>query len=377
MTKKKILMLASVASTIKQFNMNNITLLREMGYDVDIACNFDSGSNISDEEVKQFRNDMETQGIRCFHIDFDRNALNIKQDIIAVKQVKRLVKEEKYYAIHCHTPIGGVAGRMAGRSEKCKVIYTAHGFHFFKGAPLKNWLLFYPVEKFLSRYTDMLITMNEEDRTRAENTFHAKEYGFIHGVGVDTSMYECERKEREGNVILSVGELNENKNHETVIRALAMLKDEKWEYLICGKGKKESELAELAKSLEIGERVHILGYRDDVKEIMKDASIFVFPSFREGLSVALMEAMASGLPVVASNIRGNRDLIQNEEGGFLVSAGREEEYVAALRELLSDADLRRKLGMFNRNTVKNYDSIAVNDEMRLIYSKVLRNEKNE
>jgi len=370
--KKKILMLASVASTIEQFNQDNIRLLQSLGYDVDVACNFIKGNNISDSAVEEFKRLLTEINVGFYHIDFDRNALNIKQDIVAVRQVVKLVRENGYYAIHCHTPIGGVAGRIAARKAGIKVIYTAHGFHFFKGAPKLNWMLFYPVEKYLSRYTDMLVTINGEDFERAKEKFHAKDYSLIHGVGVDTKAFASGEEKNDIFTILSVGELNDNKNHSTVIKALSQIRDKEWQYLICGQGKKLDYLNELADSMGIGDRVHLLGYRNDVKEICGKADLFVFPSIREGLSVAMMEAMSAGLPVVASEIRGNTDLIINNHGGLLVPAMDNDAFSKAIEKLIEDDNLRASMGAFNMEYIKNYDIHSVHEEMKEIYCKVLK-----
>jgi len=365
-------MLASVASTIEQFNQDNIRLLQSLGYDVDVACNFIKGNNISDSAVEEFKRLLTEINVGFYHIDFDRNALNIKQDIVAVRQVVKLVRENGYYAIHCHTPIGGVAGRIAARKAGIKVIYTAHGFHFFKGAPKLNWMLFYPVEKYLSRYTDMLVTINGEDFERAKEKFHAKDYSLIHGVGVDTKAFASGEEKNDIFTILSVGELNDNKNHSTVIKALSQIRDKEWQYLICGQGKKLDYLNELADSMGIGDRVHLLGYRNDVKEICGKADLFVFPSIREGLSVAMMEAMSAGLPVVASEIRGNTDLIINNQGGLLVPAMDNDAFSKAIEKLIEDDNLRASMGAFNMEYIKNYDIHSVHEEMKEIYCKVLK-----
>ena len=179
-----VLVLASVASMIDQFNIPNIKLLIEMGFHVDVACNFLNGSTCSDEKISQLKTKLNDMGVGIYQIDFARNAFNVKRNLKAFHQVLGLVKINRYRFIHCHSPIGGLCGRLAGHITHTKVIYTAHGFHFYKGAPLLNWLVYYPIEKFLSRYTDVLITINKEDFARAK-TFHAKKVEYIPGVGID------------------------------------------------------------------------------------------------------------------------------------------------------------------------------------------------
>ena len=160
---KRVLMLASVASMIDQFNMPNIVLLQKLGYQVDVACNFIEGNTCSDERVAELKQKLQDMHVRCCQIDFARNIKHMGQNMRALRQVEGLMKQNGYVFCHCHSPIGGVVARIAGHRTKTKVIYTAHGFHFYQGAPVMNWLVYYPVEKMLSRWTDVLITINHED----------------------------------------------------------------------------------------------------------------------------------------------------------------------------------------------------------------------
>lgn len=379
---KRMLMLASVASMIDQFNMPNIELLKNLGYQVDVACNFEYGNTCSTERIEELKRRLTELGVGCFQIDFTRNVMNLKQDMVAYKQVLKILRSNKYTFLHCHSPIGGVVGRLAGHKAGIKVIYTAHGFHFFKGAPLLNWLLFYPIEKYLSRYTDMLITINEEDYHRALKKFHAKETTYVHGVGIATEKFaggEVDVKEKKAElgipqgakVLFSVGELNDNKNHATIIKAMKELKDTSCHYVICGRGEGREALEQLALELGIKERVHLLGFRTDVAQIFSVADMYVFPSKREGLSVALMEAMASGLPIVASNIRGNRDLIQDGENGYLVGAEDVSAFADRIQKLLDCPEICEKFGKESRERVKNFDLEKVSEEMRKIYQQVM------
>ena len=341
---KRMLMLASVASMIDQFNMPNIELLQEMGYEVHVACNFEKGSTCTDEKVLELKKKLKKLHVRFFQIDFERNVMKLNQDLKAYKQVLKLARKYQYTFIHCHSPIGGVVGRLVGHKTNTKVIYTAHGFHFYKGAPVQNWLLYYPIEKFLSRYTDILITINKEDYQRAKKKFDAKKVEYVPGVGINIKKFQDikidrERKRRElgikteDTVLISVGELNKNKNHEVIIKALAKLQRPDIQYLLVGKGSLKEYLAEMAKNLGVGEQVHFLGFRNDVAELYKTADIFVFPSKREGLPVALMEAMTCGIASIASGVRGNTDLIKNEFNGILTSPNRSEDYEKAIIRL--------------------------------------------
>ena len=374
--KEKVLILASVASMIDQFNIPNIKLLQDMGYEVHVACNFEKGSSCSFEKVQKLKEYLNKLDVKYYQINFERNILKITNNLKAYKEVKNILLENKYKFLHCHSPIGGVVGRIAGHKTQTKVIYTAHGFHFFKGAPFINWILYYPIEKYLSKYTDILITINQEDYKRAQ-TFYAKKVEYISGVGIDTEMIRNivvdKKKKREelgltedNIVLLSVGELNKNKNHSIVIKALAKINNPNIYYLICGQGNLEEELLDLIKKLNLEKNVKLLGFRKDIYEIYKISDTFIFPSKREGLSVALMEAICCNLPIVCSNIRGNNDLIENGKNGFLVE-NNVKKYVKEIRFLIKNKDFYKKLEIINEKIIKEIDIEKVEKKVERLY----------
>lgn len=376
--KEKVLILASVASMIDQFNIPNIKLLQDMGYEVHVACNFENGNTCSFEKVQKLKEHLNKLDVKYYQINFERNILKITNNLKAYKEVKNILLENKYKFLHCHSPIGGVVGRIAGHKTQTKVIYTAHGFHFFKGAPFINWILYYPIEKYLSKYTDILITINQEDYKRAQ-TFYAKKVEYIPGVGLDTekirNIVVDKKKKREelglieeNIVLLSVGELNKNKNHSIVIKALAKLDNTNVHYLICGQGKLKEELLDLIKKLNLERNVKLLGFRKDVYELCKISDIFIFPSKREGLSVALMEAICCNLPIICSNIRGNIDLIENRKNGFLIE-NNIEEYTKRINFLIKNKEFYKKLKRFNNDIIKNIKISSIENKMRKIYEK--------
>lgn len=376
---KKMLMLASVASMIEQFNMSNIKILKELGYEVNVACNFKKGNSCTEEKIKELKKQLKEQKVRYFQIDFDRNVMKIHHNIEAYRQVVYLCKKNQYDFIHCHSPIGGVVGRLAAYMTNIRIIYTAHGFHFFKGAPLKNWLIYYPIEKYLSRFTDVLITINQEDFHRAKNKFHTKKIEYVPGVGIDINKFRntcvnVEEKKKEFGIkntdiiLLSVGELNKNKNHEVVIRALAKLQNQNFHYIIAGQGELKEYLEELTKNLGIQEQVHIIGFRTDVFELYKVANIFVFPSFREGLSVALMEAMSSGLPCICSKIRGNSDLIKEGKGGYLLEKNDAESWKVAIGQI--NEEISNRMGEYNLKVIEKFSDFEVVEKMKKIYTDI-------
>ena len=377
---KKALMLASVASMIEQFNMKNIELLKNIGYEVDVITNFEHGSTMPQEKVDALKDRLKVDGVEPIHVPIPRRIFDISGIINSYRLVKKECEEKEYKLLHCQSPIGGVIARLAVRKMRkksgTKVIYTAHGFHFCKGAPLKNWLIFFPIEWVCSFFTDILITINKEDYNFAKKYMKAKEIKYVPGVGIDTekinnTIFDRAPKRHELGIdseqiaLLSVGELNDNKNHETVIRAISRLNNYNIAYIICGKGDKEEYLRSLAD--ELGVKIILPGYRNDIVEIYKSCDLFVFPSKREGLSVALMEAMTAGLPVVCSNIRGNIDLIENNQGGFLCDAEDFGEFAQKINVLLENKEMCFKMVEENKKNIKEFGRENVNRIMKSIY----------
>lgn len=357
---KRMLMLATTAAMIEQFNKNNILILEELGYEVHVAGNWEEGNPISDERLNDFKQWIEVHGGKYFHIPAVRQPFAIKANITAYKTVVGLIREYKYEFIHCHTPIGAVIGRIAAHVTRTKIMYTAHGFHFYTGAPLKNWLLYYPVEKFLSRWTDILILINQEDYQRAKKSFHAKRTEYVPGVGVDIKKFASDvinREEKRRSIgvkesdimLLSVGELIPRKNHGVVIEALAALRDPRLKYYICGKGDLLEVYKRQIQELGLEDQVFLLGFRNDISELCHAADIYIFPSSQEGLSLALMEAIACKVPVICSDIRGNCDLIQNRECLFQI--GDKERLVQCINNACDIDGVDQK---FKHTEVENY-----------------------
>lgn len=336
----RALMTATVPSMIGQFNMNNINILIELGYEVDVASNFNDYSVWSDEKITLLKDTLNELNVHMYQVDFERSMFKIGNHIKSYKQMKKLMNERQYDLVHTHTPISSLITRIAFKHSeifnKCRMIYTAHGFHFFKGNnPLKNFL-FRNIERHGAKYTDTLITINKEDHAAAKK-FKLRKNGtveYVPGVGIDIDKINSIQGNKEelckelnipidSILLLSVGELNDNKNHKVVIECLPEL-PKNVHYLICGVGPLKKQHEELAKKLDVSDRLHLLGYRNDVIRIMKSCDVFIFPSKREGLSVALMEAMACGLPCIASKIRGNEDLIVESYDGYLVNLNKKE-----------------------------------------------------
>ena len=377
---KKVLFVATVVKThIMEFHIPYLKMFKEMGWETAVAARNDYEN--PDDCVIPYCD-------TYYNIPFERNPLK-SGNLKAYKELKHIIDEGEYDIIHCHTPVGAMLTRLAAkqaRKQGTKVFYTAHGFHFYKGAPAINWILYYPVEKWLSRYTDVLITINKEDYERAK-TFKAGKVCYVPGVGIDLKKFnvgyvnkEQKRKEigvsADDFVLLSVGELIPRKNHEVVIRALSVFKQlDKFnhiEYVICGRGAYETDLKKLAEGLDVADHVHFLGYRNDISEICNCADLFVFMSHQEGLPVALMEAMACGLPAVCSNIRGNTDLIEDGVTGLLAN-NTPEEVAESISKMKSDTALRNRVASAALQKIKQFDLSSVEDEMSKIYGGGVRN----
>ena len=370
---KKALIVTNTASMVHLFNGVSMELLLHAGYEVHIACNFYSGNTVSQAAIEEYKKQWDKKGIVSHHIGFLRSPFSLKSFSI-YRQIRKLLRENHFDLIHCHTPIVSILTRLAAmkqrREGKTKVIYTAHGFHFYDGCPKKNWILYYTAEKLFALFTDTLITINHEDYERALAHLHAKQVIQVNGVGIDTEQIALTQCDRGGIraalgipenavVLMSVGELNNNKNHIKVIEALHQCKNKKLHYVICGIGYTREKLMAAAEAFGLSGRLHLLGFREDVLSILKASDIFVFPSIREGLSVALMEAMALGMPVIASKIRGNVDLIREFDGGFLCDRCDAECFAKAIDVLAAEGGLRQRMGTFNKSVIKKYDKKIV------------------
>lgn len=308
---KKVLFTATVDSHILQFHIPYLKMFKDMGYETYVATNGDEAIPYCDKKYK---------------ISFERSPFKLN-NLKAIKQLKKVVEEEKFDIIHCHTPMGSVVTRLASKHARkaygTRVIYTAHGFHFYKGAPKINWLFFYPVEKYLSKYTDDLITINNEDYELAIKKFKAKRTHYVPGVGVDPKKFDFELSQEERHelrkslgikdddiVLIYVAELNKNKNQIMAIKAMEKLivENSKYKLLLVGKDSYNGEYQRLVQELKLENNVIFTGYRKDVPKLMKISDIAISTSLREGLPVNLIEATMCGLPIVATNCRGNRDI---------------------------------------------------------------------
>lgn len=378
----KMLMVATVPSMIGSFNMGNIHILRGMGYEVHVACNFRDTSVWPRERVKEFVKQLAELEVKYHQIDFSRNPKDIAGIRKSYMQMSLLLKQHGFRFVHCHTPIAGVIARICCHKNNVKVIYTAHGFHFYDGAPIKNWLFYYPIEKFLSRYTDVLITINKEDYKRAKRKFKAKKMVYIPGVGVDTEKFtvckvDTKAKRLELGVkeddflLLSVGELSERKNQKVVIDALGRMKSEgsigDIVYLAVGQGDMQKALELLIKQYSLDGHVKLLGYRSDIDELCETADCFVHPSVREGLGMAPLEGMAAGLPLISANVNGIRDYTKDGVSGCSVDPADVDAVIRAIKRMHDDEEFRNRCAANNYKTVKTFDIRNTAEIMSKVY----------
>ncbi len=371
----KVLFVATVFTHLAAFHIPFMKLLQSWGYEVHAAASPEEGRK---EEV-------EAAGVVCWDIPFVRSPGNPK-NFFAYQELRGLLSRECYNLVHVHTPMAAWLGRLAAkRTHQGPVLYTAHGFHFYKGAPLPYWLFYYPAERLAARWTDGLIVMNDEDFTRAKRMGfkEGKNLFFVHGVGVDLDRFSPDkgkadrvRKElkigQEEIVITYVAEFTPTKNHEMLLRAWSEItrKTDQVQLLLVGDGRLrrglEREVAQRGLS-----KVQFLGFRRNVPEILAASDIVVQVSKREGLPRAVMEAMAAGKPVVATDVRGNRDLVEHGITGLLVKLGDTGGLAKALLHLINNPELRKQMGEAGREKIQDYSLDRVIQEMAEIYARYL------
>jgi len=373
---KKVLFVATVESHLLNFHIPFMKLLQEKGYEVHVATKLGNREQEFDDI-----------GVIKHNIDFSRSPYSPKV-FKSLQQMEKLLKEIQFSLVHVHTPVAAFVTRLAcQRTNTHPVLYTAHGFHFYKGAPLKNWLLYYNMEKLAAHWTDGLITMNEEDYKAAQK-FKLRRNGkvfFVPGVGVDIANLEqriasIDRSEKRKElrlsvdiaVIITVGELNANKNHIQALKALSKLTKTNFHYLIVGNGESEQKLKKAVDELMLQDKVSFLGFRRDVPELLTASDVFILTSRREGLPKAVLEAMAVGLPIIATDVRGNRDLVKSGENGYLVPLDDVETTSQVIKKLISSPELRNSMQEKNKEKARAYALDRILPQMEKIYEYILK-----
>ncbi len=352
----KILYVTTISNTVNAFLIPHIKMLIDEGHKVDVAFNI----------VQEVKPQIIEIGCKIHEVPFQRTPYS-KRNFEAYRIIKKIIFEEEYDIVHTHTPVASALVRLACKeSRNARVFYTAHGFHFYKGAPIMNWLVYYPVERWLSRYTDTLITINSEDYSRAKASFKANRIEYIPGIGLNIDFYrnttvdwKAKRNSiglgEDSFVVLSVGSLDQNKNYRVIIEAIAKLGNPKIHYVICGDGPLDKYLKDLAENLGISSQVHFLGFRSDIAEICKICNVFAIPSLREGLGMAALEAMACGLPLVTSNLHGIMDYSVDGETGFISEPKDIDGFSNCINKLFANKNLSEKISLNNIKKVENYE----------------------
>lgn len=322
---KKVLYITTLSRTINAFLVPHIEMLLENGYKVDCAT-------CVDKKVDQV---LINKGVKIFNIPFSRSPLSFG-NIKAFRELIKLQKENKYDIVHVHTPVASIYGRLLKiRFPKLKTIYTAHGYHFLKGGPKLGWIIYYPIEKMMAKLTDVTININKEDYEITKKRLKPKKCYLVNGVGLDLNQYkplskekqEAKRKElgleKDDFVVIMIAELNENKNQIQLIKAMELLKDRypNIKAISVGEGHKLEELQQEINNRGLKNNFKLLGFRTDVNELINISDIGILLSYREGLPRNIMELMANGKKVIATNVRGCRDLVCNDNIGTLVNVG--------------------------------------------------------
>ena len=370
---KKILITATVQSHIAQFHIPLITMLKESGYEVHVAAR----NNLVE------KNGLKLEGPdKIYDIPFDRSPYS-KKNVEAYKQLKKILVENRYDIVHCNTPVGGVITRLVAkrfRKYGMKVYYTAHGFHFYKGAPIQNWILYYPIEKWLARYTDKLIAITKEDYELASSKFKTNVYR-IHGVGVSIKKYYPYDKDKidylkrqlgfsqDDFILLCTGELNKNKNQSTVIKAVSeIVKDiPNVKLLLAGNGPMEEKLKNLVCKLKIEQHVKLLGYRIDLEKYVNISDVIISASFREGLGLNIIEGMLCRKPVIASSNRGHRELVKENATGYIVSPDNIKGFSHCILKFYTTKEQLKNWGDNSFKSVWRYTADKVLEELKIIY----------
>lgn len=372
MTKK--ILVTSTDLMMVQFLLPHIKFLREQGYKVDVACSV-VGNRI-DEVINQLGENS------VYKLSLKRSPIAVNKIIKGYNELKSIIEKGKYDLVWTNEPVMGVITRLASkkvRKNGTKVMYMTHGYHFFKGCPNKL-KIFYYIEKYFSKFCDSIVTINFEDFETTKSDFYIKEVFHINGIGLDTNKYiklydKSEIREeldipKDAFVIMSVGELKPHKDHKTIIDAIPLIDNKNIYYILCGQGELKEFLETKAKENNISDRVKFLGYRKDISKLLYCADVFAFPSIREGLGLASLEAMCVGLPIVGSNTRGLTDYIINDETGYACNPNDPKDFAKAFTKLL-DNDLRHNISLNCKEFVKKYDMNNIQNEILNIIGKII------
>lgn len=367
---KKVLYVTTVSRTINAFLIPHINMLLDNGYEVHCACSID----------KPVDKELQRRGVKIFEVPFSRNPLGIG-NIKAFIKLEELQRINDYDIVHVHTPIAAIYGRLLKLNfPSLRIIYTAHGYHFLKGGSKLGWILYYPIEKIMAKFTDVTININKEDYEITKEKLKPKKCYLLNGVGLDLDKYkklsskEIQEKRKEFGlkdkdfVVLMVAEINKNKNHIQLINAMDILKDKypNIKVLCIGDGTLKESLDKQIILRNLQNNIFMLGYRLDVNKLINISDIGILLSRREGLPRNIMEFMACGRKVIATDIRGCRDLICDETIGTLVNVDDYESTAKAIEKyyILNDKSFEVS------EEIRKYDIESINSELLKIYEDV-------
>ena len=371
MPKEKILYTATTEIHLRSFHIPYLKWFKDQGYEVHVAYNGSNDLPYAD---------------KVWNISFGRSPFD-KRNKQAYKDLKEIIKENNYSIIHAHTPMGGVVTRLAARSSRkkgTKVLYTAHGFHFYKGGPLKNWLFFFPVEWFLSFYSDGIITINKEDYNHLfTKKFKSSGKFQINGIGLNPERLKADfdgtpaelRKslgyKEEEFLILYIAEFIDRKNHKFVIDAIPHILKiaPNAKFIFAGGGELRDTMISYAKEKGITENVDFLGFRKDIGNFIAIADAGISASKQEGLGLGVAEMMYNGLPVVISEDRGHKEMVNNEENGFMFAQNNTEQFVNYICRIYNDPVLRESIGEKGKQSIQKFMIDNSLKQMEEIYNK--------
>lgn len=369
---KKILFVANIHKHFLAFHIPYIKWLKDEGYEVHVAAGGDPNVHVPIADKQ-------------FNIHIERNPFRFS-NIKACRELRTIIEKERYCLVHCHTAMGSVVARLAARKARAngtlKIIYTAHGFHFFKGSPIYYWLMYYPMEKYLSRYTDALITINHEDynmvKTHGFRNLHTY---IIPGIGINTERLIITspeiRHQLRGEygyglnkiILIYIAEYIPRKNHKFIIDAMPDLIKTipNIQVLFAGRGKLMGKMQAYAKRLNVIDYIDFLGFRKDIGQLIALSDIGISSSRQEGLGMNIAEEMYSGIPVVASEDRGHKDLIIQDINGIIYPQMDKNSFVQAISMLAQNQSVRIRMGARARDSVQKFLLENTLQEMIKIY----------
>lgn len=371
---KKVLFTANTLRHLYLCHIPYMGYFKNMGYEVHTASDSDGILNNVDKSYK---------------LSIKRNPFTF-YNIKAVFELKKIIEKERYEIIHTHTPMGAVVTRIALKLTKMKnikILYTAHGLHFFKGCSFKNYILYYPIEKILSKYTDMIITINKEDYNFAKEHFNTK-IRYIPGIGFDEYKFKDKLNKKEKNefrksiglntddyVISYVAEISKRKRHNYLLEVISKMNVTNEKFLFIGDDSRIGLIQKYVKKYKLQDVVKIIGFSNDIVKYLDISDLVISVSMQEGLPLNIMEAMYKEKPIIVTDCRGNRDLIKNRVNGIVVGLDNKEELICAIDELKNDKKLASRLGKKNKNIIDKYSIVSVFVKMEKIYQELLRMQK--